>query len=123
MVLLFLHRNKQREKGVMGLDEYIDKFKGVGVDCSWLVPRVEFNDGFSVSIQCSEYHYSTPRGDVDADLYTRYELGYPSELDSILDGLGEDDGTKETVFPYIEKSIVENLILKHGGIKGVFKRD
>lgn len=87
----------------------------------WFTSRVLMNDGFSISIQASRYHYCQPRCNVDPDLYTEFELGYPSEIDSILDGMGEDENTVDTVFPYVPISVVNNLIDKHGGIKGPHK--
>ena len=33
-------------------------------------------DGFTMSVQASEYHYSTPRR-TDAESYTEVEVGYP----------------------------------------------
>ena len=41
-------------------------------------------------------------------------------MDELLDGLGEDSNTTETVFPYVDRGVVEKLLEKHGGIKGAF---
>ena len=100
----------------MNLNEYIDNNKTETHE--WLNKAVEMNDGFHVSIQCSEYHYSEPRSNTEAKFYRSFELGYPSEIDELISHLGEDKGTVETVFPYVERSVVEALIEKHGGIKG-----
>lgn len=44
------------------------------------------------------------------------ELGFPSELDPILDEYAEEPGTSDTVFGYVPIAIVNELISKHGGI-------
>ena len=44
------------------------------------------------------------------------ELGFPSELDPILDEYAEEPDTCDTVFGYVPIAIVNELISKHGGI-------
>ena len=77
-------------------------------------PKALMKDGFSISIQASEFHYCNPRLSVGP--WKEMELGFPSELDLILDEYAEEPGTSDTVFGYVPIAIVNELISKHGGI-------
>ena len=77
-------------------------------------PKALMKDGFSISIQASEFHYCNPRLSVGP--WNEMELGFPSELDPILDEYAEEPGTSDTVFGYVPIAIVNELISKHGGI-------
>lgn len=48
--------------------------------------------------------------------YSEVELGFPSELDHLIDIYAEDPGTTETVYGYVSIKVVNKLIKKHGGI-------
>lgn len=80
-------------------------------------PRLYCNDGYSVSVQASAYHYCSPRLNGLQD-YKRVELGFPSMEDELINEYadGGDDYT-DTVYGYVPIEIVEKLIEKHGGIK------
>ena len=78
-------------------------------------PRVDCADGWSVSIQASQYHYCEPR--TNAGPWVEFELGYPSELDPELEPFAEEPDTTRTVFAYVPASVVLALIAKHGGAK------
>lgn len=90
--------------------------------------RVMCSDGFTVSIQRNVYTYSdlhehwlTPnifnRAYPATMSETEYELGYPSEHDSLLDEYAEDpDRPTNTVYGYVPYHIVVKLLEKHGGI-------
>ena len=109
-------------------------------------PRIVCNDGFSVSVQASECTYCHPRytqwqnedgwqvingeywlssetpRNFETDHYTPYEsveLGYPSEEDELINEYAEGDDYTGTVYGYVPVDIVEKLIEKHGGYKGV----
>jgi hypothetical protein len=76
-------------------------------------PRIICNDGYEISIQCSEHTYCNPQESIlDVSKYSSFELGYPNQYDSLLDAYEDGD-----VFPYTPRYVVINLILKHGGIK------
>lgn len=77
-------------------------------------PKALMKDGFSISIQASEFHYCNPRLSVGP--WSEMELGFPSELDPILDEYAEEPDTSDTVFGYVPIAIVNELISKHGGI-------
>lgn len=91
-------------------------------------PRIVCNDGFSVSVQASEFTYchprytqwqnkdgwqvingeywlsSEPRRHFETDHYTPYEaveLGYPSEEDELIEEYSEGDDFMDTVYGYV----------------------
>jgi len=78
--------------------------------------RIECNDGFSLSVQASSFHYCTPRS--WGVRYAQVEVGFPSapvpEFSEYKDGNEEDS---ESVFGYVPVEIVEDVIRQHGGIK------
>lgn len=76
-------------------------------------PKAHMKDGFSISIQASEFHHCYPRNSIGP--WNEMELGFPSELDPILDEYAESN-TNYTVYPYVPIAIVNELISKHGGI-------
>ena len=80
-------------------------------------PRLFCNDGFSISVQASSFHYCKPRLDGIQD-YESVELGFPSMEDELINEYAEDDWNyTETVYGYVPIDVVEKLIEKHGGIK------
>ena len=85
-------------------------------------------DGFTMSVQASNYHYCTPRIN-DAEGYLEVEIGYPRQREPLLDkyvegfGLwveGENDDSNfiEAVYPYVPAEVVIEVIMKHGGMTG-----
>ena len=80
-------------------------------------PRLYCNDGYSISVQASEFHYCEPRRNGVQD-YESVELGFPSVEDELINEYAEDCmNYTETVYGYVPIEIVEKLIEKHGGIK------
>ena len=79
-------------------------------------PRLLCNDGFSISVQASKFHYCSPRLDGIQD-YEAVELGYPNHEDELINDYAEDDDYTKTVYGYVPIEVVEKLIVKHGGIK------
>lgn len=80
-------------------------------------PRLYCNDGYSISVQASEFHYCSPRINGAQD-YESVELGFPSEEDELINEYTDSgfDYT-DTVYGYVPIEIVEKLIEKHGGIR------
>lgn len=76
--------------------------------------RVICNDGFSFSMQASRYHRSIQ--DPITKLYESVELGYPSDLDELIAPYAEEDYTINTVFNYVPVEVVDELLVKHGGV-------
>lgn len=79
-------------------------------------PRIYCNDGYSVSVQASEFHYCSPRLNGNQD-YESVELGFPSSEDELINEYAEEIGNyTDTVYGYVPIEVVEKLIEKHGGI-------
>ena len=79
-------------------------------------PRLYCNDGYSISVQASSFHYCRPRLD-GVQNYESVELGFPSKEDELINDYAEDDDYTKTVYGYVPIEVVEKLIEKHGGIK------
>lgn len=80
------------------------------------VPRIECSDGFSVSIQASNFTYCTPRDDTGP--WTKVELGFPSEdMPSLNEYAETPDDHTGTVFAYVPLKKVMAVLDSHGGIK------
>lgn len=76
---------------------------------------VKCKDGFTISIQGSEYHYCTPKR--RSAYYEELEMGFPSEHEPLLDMYAEYPETpKETIYAYVPVELVEEILKKHGGI-------
>ena len=96
----------------MTINEFLQKTNYCRYGCR---PRVRCKDGFSVSVQASQYHYCRPRID-SAEKYDKVELGYPSAADELITDYAEDRTYTDTVYDYVPVEIVDKLIEKHGGI-------
>lgn len=73
-------------------------------------------DGFSMSVQASEYNYCTPR-ESDADRYVEVEVGFPSSEEPLLVEYADDKtDLTNTVYGYVPVGIVTTVIAKHGGL-------
>lgn len=79
-------------------------------------PRLYCNDGYSISVQASAYHYCSPRLNGAQD-YESVELGFPNMKDELIKEYAEGWDYTETVYGYVPIEVVERLIEKHGGIK------
>ena len=72
-------------------------------------------DGFSMSVQASQFNYCEPRDDFGP--YTAVEVGYPSRTEPALLPWAEDSGRPtETVYGWVPSQTVALVIAKHGGI-------
>ena len=96
----------------MTINEFLQKTNYCGYG---LRPRVHCADGFSVSVQASQYYYCRPRID-SAEKYNAVELGYPSAADDLITDYAEDNSYTDTVYGYVPVEVVDKLIEKHGGI-------
>lgn len=100
------------------INEYIKETRNIeplsGIEK--IRPRVQCMDGYSVSVQVGSCLYSSPRVD-GAAYYDKVELGYPSEEDPLINDYAEDsENYTDTVYGYVPVEIVDELLLKHGGI-------
>lgn len=112
-------------------------------------PRVFCKDGYSVSIQASEYHYCEPNYSQippkkngrwliysgtwflpeeffspDYIPYKAVELDYPSEGDELINEFAVGDyytNYTNIVYAHVPVEVVEQLIEKHGGFLEVRK--
>lgn len=78
-------------------------------------PRIECNDGFSMSVQGGEFSYSNPRQ--FGSNFTEMEIGFPSEYEELISSYSESNEYTKTVYPYVPVSLITQVIEKHGGIK------
>jgi hypothetical protein len=86
-----------------------------------LNPVITCQDGFTMSVQGSEYNYSTPREDNPPNGYTHVECGFPSStpVTSALLDYAECGGNTEytkAVYPYTPVEVVRAELDAHGGI-------
>ena len=104
----------------MTIEEFIETTYDVtdvvpGLPFQKIRPRIVCNDGFSLSVQCSEFAYSTPRQNVKK--YTAVEIGYPSSEEELLVEYAEDPGSLTgTVYGYVPIEVVREVLNKHRGI-------
>jgi hypothetical protein len=71
-------------------------------------------DGFTVSVQASEYHYCTPRKNEGP--YSDVECGFPKELPVAWAKWAETPDTTDTVLPYIPLIEVAREFARRGGL-------
>lgn len=89
-------------------------FKNLPIAPSGNRVRVFCKDGFNVSVQASQYHYSTPR-EADASYYEEFELGFPSEHLLELEEWSEDTDCCG-VFGYVPAEELAKVFEAHGGV-------
>jgi hypothetical protein len=80
-------------------------------------PRVVCENGYSISIQASMYHYCEPRESMETT-YTHLELGFPNN-DDYEALLTQYDGDGDSVYGYVPCETVDNIITLCGGIKSL----
>lgn len=86
------------------------------------LPTLKAADGFTVSVQASEYHYCVPRKNEGP--YSHVECGYPSELPTAKNEWlpapwakwAETPNTTQTVFAYIPIIEVAREFARRGGL-------
>jgi hypothetical protein len=101
------------EVKIMKLKEFIEKT--YNKDPYNKRPLIVCKDGFSISVQASEAHYSVPRKSVKQ--YSKMEIGYPSQEEKeIIEYAEEAEELTNTVYPYVPFEVVDSVIEKHGGI-------
>ena len=79
--------------------------------------RITCNDGFSISVQGgTRFHYCSPREKCNE--YIEVELGFPSDEEELLKDYAENPiDLMDSVYGYVPIELVEQVILKHGGLK------
>lgn len=78
--------------------------------------KIVCTDGFTMSVQASQYNYCTPRQN-EADRYTEVEVGFPTSPEPLLLPWAEDpDCPTNTVYPWVPSERVALVCAKHGGV-------
>lgn len=79
--------------------------------------RLELNDGESISVQASGFHYCSPRNN-DGPYYA-VECGYPSvrPQEAMMEFAENHEDPTETVYGYVPIQVVQDFIDLHGGEK------
>lgn len=80
--------------------------------------RLVCADGFSVSVQASEFHYCNPRRNEGP--HSSFELGYPSAHpgDDVMAYVEDAETPLDTVYAYVPYGVVMAMLNSHGGIVG-----
>jgi len=78
-------------------------------------PRLVCADGFSLSVQGGSSNGSSPRADLATlDKYYAFECAYLSPTDEpLLEEFSDEHGG----FGYVPKSVILEIIARHGGIQ------
>lgn len=79
--------------------------------------HIVLDNGYRVSIQCSEYHYCTPRKLDELNSYDTFEVAillegefvYPSVLENFSRKKELDEYFDGSIFGYVPKDLVEDL--------------
>lgn len=80
--------------------------------------KIICNDGFTMSVQGSEYHYCNPRE--NNTLYSEMEIGYPSQVEDLLiEYASEEDNLTSSVYAYVPVELIQIVIDKHKGINEI----
>ncbi|MBC9130692.1 hypothetical protein FcAc13_05140 [Frischella sp. Ac13] len=103
----------------MTLDEFLNTNRAKKNALYRTFNRIICKDGFTFSIQCGSLFYSEPRREFKAaEKYSAFELGFPSHADELISEYAEDEQKPtRTVYAYVPREVVEQLINNHGGIK------
>lgn len=78
-------------------------------------PRIVCKDGFSVSVQASDFTYCYPRHNEGP--WDEVELGFPSEIvPELLQYAENKDEPTNSVYGYVPIEVVVKVLESHGGI-------
>ena len=90
------------------------------------IPQIMCEDGFTMSVQASECHYTSPRRDFeDFRMYDKMEVGFPNMEEELLkeyvDAFGDEEiDYLNSVYGFVPVEIINEVIAKHGGLKRPF---
>ena len=74
--------------------------------------RIICDDGFTMSVQASEFYYCKPRENKGP--YYQVEIGFPNQGEALIAQYAEDiDNLTYTVYGYVPIEIVAQVIQKH----------
>lgn len=102
--------------GDMPLSDYVKEHMSLRAPA----PMIICMDGFKMSVQASASHYCSPRNNDGP--YSHFEVGFPSQRDSLLEKYGEriddpenPDKVYDDVYPMVPLIVVLAVISSHGG--------
>lgn len=97
----------------MNLNDFI-KQNRIGPKPYLFTRHVHCADGFTMSVQASQFTYASPR-DNDGP-YTAVEVGFPSRVEPLLVPFAEEPSNPTgTVYGWTPVELVEKVIRVHGG--------
>jgi len=92
-----------------------------------LTKRLLLSSGLSLSIQANEGAYCCPRENSECESYEMYhefEIGFPSEkLDKLMHYAEQPEIPTDTVYPYVPKSLIQEIIDDNGGVVGFGRKE
>ena len=98
----------------MDINKYFDENRKPD-GMMWRCPKIKCADGFTLSVQASNFHYCTPRE--DSGPYLEVEIGFPSAKEDLIMEYAEDENDPtDTVYGWVPIDIVEQVIENHGGM-------
>jgi hypothetical protein len=80
-------------------------------------PRIECENGLSMSVQASEFAYCQPRENEGP--YTHVEVGFPNrEVAALMPYIEMSDGDPtESVYPWVPIEVIVKIIEEAGGAR------
>lgn len=83
-------------------------------------PRIVMEDGVSMSVQASAFHYCEPKRN-GLESYESYEVSCPSEVieelrDYVETPVESDEELLQSVFAFVPAELLSKIIMEHGGI-------
>ena len=84
---------------------------------------LRLNDGTQLSIQASSTHYCSPRETTEIanyNWYEEFEIGFPTKvIDKLLPYAEEESTPTDTVYGWVPKALIREIIEECGGVKEV----
>ncbi len=84
--------------------------------------KLKLANGVELSIQAGKHHYCSPSQDTpngDYNDYDEFEVGFPTEkIDSLMPYAEEPDNPTQTVYSYVPKDLLREIIAAAGGVVG-----
>jgi len=101
----------------MNINEYMQAYKKIVTVSGYkYTPCVTCADGFNMSVQADKDFCCEPQID-DAKWYTAMEIGFPSEIESlILEYANNKEYPITTIYEFVPVEVIDAVIAKHGGL-------
>lgn len=96
--------------------EFMTRRRNEHGERSFPINALKCYDGFTVSVQASAFNYCWPREN-NADMWVRWELGYPSaEVAELLPYAEDETRPMDTVYAQVPSEVVMSVLEAHGGL-------